>query len=122
MPRRRLLQLGAIGLSAGLFSGLFGVGGGVVVVPLLIIWLAYGEREATGTSLVAIVITAIAAVAVQAAYGNVRVREGLLIGIPAIFGVLAGTWLQQRVPAAVVRLLFSIFLVATAVVLVVRAS
>lgn len=120
MPRRRMGQLAVIGLAAGLFSGLFGVGGGVVVVPLLILWLGYGEREATGTSLVAIVLTALAAVGLQAAYGNVHVDKGLLVGLPAVGGVVAGTWLQQRVPGAVVRLLFAIFLVATAVLMAVR--
>lgn len=122
MPRSRRAQLAAIGLSAGLFSGLFGVGGGTIVVPLLILWLAYGEKEATGTSLLAIVLMATAAVSVQAAYGNVHPREGLLVGLPAIGGVLAGTWLQQRIPAAVVRLLFAVMLASTAVILVVRAS
>jgi len=122
MPRSRRAQLAAIGLAAGLFSGLFGVGGGTIVVPLLILWLAYGEKEATGTSLLAIVLMAAAAVSVQAAYGNVHPREGLLVGLPAIGGVLAGTWLQQRIPAAVVRLLFAVLLASTAVVLVVRAS
>ena len=122
MPRSRRAQLAAIGLAAGLFSGLFGVGGGTIVVPLLILWLAYGEKEATGTSLLAIVLMAAAAVTVQAAYGNVHLREGLLVGLPAIGGVLAGTWLQQRIPAAVVRLLFAVLLASTAVVLVVRAS
>jgi hypothetical protein len=121
MPRRRLLELGAIGLLAGLFSGLFGVGGGVVVVPLLILWMAYGEREATGTSLVAIVLMALAAAAAQAAYGNVHLREGLLVGIPAVGGVVLGTWLQQRVPGAVIRLAFSVLLALTAVLLAVRA-
>ena len=122
MPRSRRAQLAAIGLAAGLFSGLFGVGGGTIVVPLLILWLAYGEKEATGTSLLAIVLMATAAVVVQAAYGNVHVREGVLVGLPAIGGVLAGTWLQQRIAAAVVRLLFAVLLAPTAVVLVVRAS
>ena len=122
MPRSRRAQLAAIGLAAGLFSGLFGVGGGTIVVPLLILWLAYGEKEATGTSLLAIVLMATAAVIVQAAYGNVHVREGVLVGLPAIGGVLAGTWLQQRIPAAVVRLLFAVLLASTAVILVVRAS
>ena len=122
MPRSRRAQLAAIGLAAGLFSGLFGVGGGTIVVPLLILWLAYGEKEATGTSLLAIALMATAAVSVQAAYGNVHLREGLLVGLPAIGGVLAGTWLQQRIPAAVVRLLFAVLLASTAVVLVVRAS
>ena len=122
MPRSRRAQLAAIGLAAGLFSGLFGVGGGTIVVPLLILWLAYGEKEATGTSLLAIVLMATAAVVVQAAYGNVHVREGVLVGLPAIGGVLAGTWLQQRIPAAVVRLLFAVLVASTAVILVVRAS
>ena len=61
MPRRRMLELAAIGTAAGLFSGLFGVGGGTVIVPLLILWLGYDERTATGTSLAAIVLIAGAA-------------------------------------------------------------
>ena len=79
---RRTLQLAVIGTAAGVFSGLFGVGGGTVMVPLLVLWLGYEEREATGTSLAAIVIIATVAVAVQAAYGNVHVDEGLLVGHP----------------------------------------
>lgn len=122
MPRSRRAQLAAIGLAAGLFSGLFGVGGGTIVVPLLILWFAYEEKAATGTSLLAIVVMALAAVLLQAVYGNVSVRDGLLVGVPAVGGVLAGTWLQQRVPGAVIRLMFSVLLASTAVLLVVRAS
>ena len=70
------LKLMAIGTAAGLFSGIFGVGGGTVIVPLLVLWLGYGEREATGTSLAAIVFIAAFAAAVQAGYGNVRVVDG----------------------------------------------
>ena len=58
LPCGRILKLAAIGTAAGAFSGLFGVGGGTVIVPLLIVWLAYGERLATGTSLAAIVLIA----------------------------------------------------------------
>ncbi len=93
---QRTLKLVAIGTAAGLFSGLFGVGGGTVIVPLLVFWLGYGEREATGTSLAAIVFIAVFAAAAQGVYGNVHVIDGLLIGIPAVGGVLVGTWLQQR--------------------------
>ncbi len=119
VPRRRTLALAAIGTAAGLFSGLFGVGGGVVMVPLLVLWLGYGEREATGTSLAAIVVIATAATLTHGAYGNVHLGDGLLVGLPAIGGVLAGTALQQRIPPRAVRLLFAALLAATAVELLV---
>ena len=119
MPPRRTLRLAAIGTAAGLFSGLFGVGGGVVMVPLLILWLGYGERVATGTSLAAIVIIAAVATAAHAVYGNVHLLEGVLVGVPAVGGVLAGTWLQQRVPARAISLVFAAVLVAVAVDLLV---
>ncbi len=110
----------AIGTLAGLFSGIFGVGGGTVIVPLLVLWMGYGEREATGTSLAAIVFIAGFAAAVQAGYGNVRVEDGLLVGVPAVGGVLAGTWLQQRLQGRTIALLFAVVLVASAVELLVR--
>jgi uncharacterized membrane protein YfcA len=118
MPRSRTLKLAVIAAGAGVFSGLFGVGGGTVMVPLFILWLGYGEREATGTSLAAIAIIAGAAVVVQLAYGNVHLGDGLLIGIPAVGGVLAGTWLQQRVPRRQLQVLFALLLLAGAVKLV----
>src|SRR4029450_1012357 len=52
----RIVKLAAVGTAAGAFSGLFGVGGGIVIVPLLVLWFGYGERLATGTSLAAIVL------------------------------------------------------------------
>ncbi len=97
-----------------MFSGLFGVGGGVVIVPLLVLWLGYGEREATGTSLAAIVLIATVAVVVQALYGNVRADYGAAIGIPAVGGVLAGTWLQQRIPTRWITRGFAALLVGIA--------
>ena len=114
------MRLTAIGSAAGLFSGLFGVGGGTVIVPLLILWLAYGEREATGTSLAAIVAIAAVGAATQAFYGNVHALDAVLVGVPAVGGVVVGTWLQQRVPARSVSLLFAGLLVATAIDLFLR--
>jgi len=114
----RLARLAVIATAAGAFSGLFGVGGGTVMVPLLILWLGYGEREATGTSLAAIPLIAALGAAVQGVHGNVDVAKGLLVGIPAIGGVVAGTWLQQRVSVRVVAGLFAVLLVASAVLLV----
>src|SRR5689334_25376712 len=119
MPAGRTLSLAAIGTLAGLFSGLFGVGGGTVIVPLLILWHGHHEREATGTSLAAIVIIAAVAAGVQGGYGNVHVEDGLLVGIPALAGVLGGTWLQQRVPMKAISLLFAALLTATAIGLLV---
>jgi uncharacterized membrane protein YfcA len=113
--RDRRLKLMAIGTAAGMFSGLFGVGGGTVVVPLLVFWLGYGEREATGTSLAAIVFIAGFAAAVQGFYGNVRVLDALLIGVPAVGGVLVGTWLQQRLNVRSISLLFAAVLVVSAI-------
>src|SRR4051812_26834365 len=93
----RGLKLAASGTPARLFSGLFGVGGGVVIVPLLVLWLDFGERIATGTSLAAIAIIAAVATVGHGAYGNVHLQEGLLVGLPAVAGVIAGTELQRRV-------------------------
>ena len=116
----RTLKLAAIGTLAGLFSGLFGVGGGSVIVPLLILWLAYEERTATATSLAAIVFIAAFAAAVQGVYGNVDLRDAALVGVPAVAGVLFGTWLQQRLQARAISLMFAVVLVASAVELVLR--
>jgi hypothetical protein len=120
MLSARSLRLAAIGTAGGLVSGLFGVGGGAVIVPLLILWLGYGGREATGTSLAAIVPTAAIGMAAQALYGNVRVTEGLLIGLPALAGVVLGTALQQRVRSETVSYLFAGLLVVVAVELLLR--
>jgi uncharacterized membrane protein YfcA len=99
---------------AGLFSGLFGVGGGVVMVPLLVLWLGFGEREATGTSLAAIVVIAAVATGVHGAYGNVHVADGLLVGVPAVGGVIAGTQLQRRISTRAISLIFAALLVIVA--------
>ncbi len=121
MPSHRLLKLAAIGTLAGVFSGLFGVGGGTVIVPLLIFWFGFGERLATGTSLAAIVLIGLlGALAQGGLYGNVHVVTGLLLTIPAIVGVIAGTAIQQRIPQRAVSLLFAALLVAIAIELIVK--
>ena len=118
MSSRRLVRLALIATAAGAFSGAFGVGGGTIIVPLLILWFGYGYREATGTSLVAIVVIAGMAAAAHALYGNVDVVDGVLIGVPAVAGVVAGTALQQRLPARAVAGGFAVLLAASAVVLI----
>src|SRR4051812_6774094 len=113
-----MARLAVIATVAGAFSGLFGVGGGAIIVPLLILWMRYEEREATGTSLTAIPLIAALGVAVQGIHGNVNVLDGLLIGAPAVVGVVAGAARQQRAPARLVSGGFALLLVVSAAVLV----
>jgi uncharacterized protein len=115
---RRTLQLAVVGTAAGVFAGMFGVGGGIVIVPLLVLWLGYGEREATGTSLAAIVVISGVTAGLQALYGNVDLKRGVLIGVPAVVGAVIGTWLQQHVPVHWISYLFATVLVAVAISLV----
>jgi uncharacterized membrane protein YfcA len=113
------VRIALIGTAAGFFSGLFGVGGGTVMVPLLILWLGYGEREATGTSLMAIILIAALGAGIQALYGNVHLLEALIVGVPATGGVILGADLQQRVPERAVAFAFAVLLVVSAILLVV---
>ena len=108
-----------IASAAGAFSGLFGVGGGTVLVPLLILWVGYEERAATGTSLAAIPLIAALGAALQGVEGNVDVLNGLLVGIPAMGGVVAGAALQQRVSVRAVAGFFAVLLAVSAVLLVI---
>ena len=107
----RLLVTGAV---AGIFSALFGVGGGIVAVPLLVLLVGMPERVATATSLGAIAITALAGVVFFGIRGDVDVAYALLVGIPAAAGAVAGTALQQRVTARAISYLFAALLVAVA--------
>jgi uncharacterized membrane protein YfcA len=120
LPSHALLKLAVIGTTAGIFSGLFGVGGGTVIVPLLIFWFSFGERLATGTSLAAIVLIGLLGAAAQGGiYGNVHVVTGVLLAIPAIAGVVMGTAIQQRISQRTVSLLFAGLLIAIAIELIV---
>ena len=112
------MRLAAIATAAGAFSALFGVGGGAIIVPLLILWLGYEHREATGTSLAAIAIIGALAAAAHAAYGNINLEDGLLVAAPAVAGVLGGTALQQRISERTVAAAFVVLLVASAAALV----
>jgi uncharacterized membrane protein YfcA len=114
----RLLRLAAIATAAGAFSGLFGVGGGTIIVPLLVIWLGYGQKEATGTSLAAIIVIGVLAAAAHALYGNVDLWKGLLIAVPAVAGVVAGAAIQQRISERAVALAFVALLLVSAAVLI----
>lgn len=113
------MRLVAIGLVAGVFSALFGVGGGIIAVPLLILAVGLPAREATATSLGAIGITALAGVVVFAFRGQVDVGYAALVGLPATAGALVGTSLQQRIDTRTLAYGFSALLVAVGVWLLV---
>jgi uncharacterized membrane protein YfcA len=104
-----------IGLAAGFLSGVLGVGGGILIVPLLVAGVAYQPKPAMATSLAAILLTAIAAAASHAQAGNVAWRDAALIGLPAVGGAVFGAWLHQRISTRNVTLAFSCFLILAAV-------
>ena len=108
------MRLILIGLTAGFFSALFGVGGGIVIVPLLLLISRWELRSASATSLAAIGITATTGVLTYLAHGQVKPAYAALVGIPAAFGALGGTALQQRLPVRTLSFLFAALLVVIA--------
>jgi hypothetical protein len=115
----RAAQLIGIGLASGFFSALFGVGGGIVIVPLLVLALHFGQRLASGTSLAAILVSSVAGAATYALHGDVKPGAAMLVGLPAVAGVLAGTSLQQRIPVDKLAYGFALVLVVVGVRLLV---
>jgi uncharacterized membrane protein YfcA len=103
----------AFGLAAGVLSGLFGVGGGILFVPALVA-LGLGQVEAAATSLLAIVPTAAVGIWRQTRYGNMRVRPALVIGVASIVGVEVGVQIATGMPEHALRRLFGLLLIAVA--------
>jgi uncharacterized membrane protein YfcA len=109
------LRAGAVGVLAGLLSGVFGVGGGIIMVPLLVAWFAMDQRRASATSLLAIVPIATASAVGYAVNGSVDLRAGLLLLVGGIAGGQVGTRLLPRTPVARLQLWFGVLsLVAAA--------
>ena len=114
--QRVLLHI-LIGLGAGFLSGMFGVGGGVVLVPALVLLLGYGQRLAAGTSLAAIVPTATVGVISYAMAGDVQWVAAVLLAAGAVAGAQIGTWLLPRVPVRALQLGFAVFMIVVVVAL-----
>ena len=110
-----------VGLLAGVLSGLFGVGGGILFVPALTLGLGLTQLHAEATSLLAIIPTAVAGAAQQYRYGNVRWRAAVLIGVASIGGVAAGAELAQSLPEHVLARLFAVLLLVVAAQIAWRA-
>lgn len=113
----RGVRLVLIGLAAGFFSALFGVGGGIIVVPLLILVLRYAEREAMATSLAAIALVALAGVVTYAFHDELRPAPALLLGVPAAVGAVAGATLQQRLSNRALGFAFAALLAGVGITL-----
>ncbi len=97
----------AIGFAAGIVSGMVGVGGGVLFVPGLVLFLDQTQLRAESTSLLAIVLVALVGAWRQRGYGNVRVRDGLVVGLLSPVGVAVGTGLANVLPERALELSFA---------------
>ena len=111
----RVILLVIVGALGGLFSGAFGVGGGIVMVPLFVWLLGFDQRRASATSLVAIVPASLVGSLVYLANGHVDVAAALSIGAGGVVGALIGTRLLRILPLTVLRWAFVVLLVAAAV-------
>jgi hypothetical protein len=97
----------AIGFAAGIVSGMVGVGGGVLFVPGLVLFLDESQLRAESTSLLAIVVVALVGAWRQHGYGNVRVRDGVIVGLLSPLGVALGAVLANAVPERALELSFA---------------
>jgi uncharacterized membrane protein YfcA len=114
-------QLIVIGVGGGVLSGLLGVGGGIVMVPLLVLWAGYSQRDAHAISLGAIIPISLAGVVTYGVAGEVRVWEAVALSIGAVAGARVGAGLLTRLDDYVLKLAFGVFLVFVAVLMGVRA-
>ena len=116
-----VLGLIALGLLMGVASGLFGIGGGLIMVPSFIALFGMGDLIAKGTSLAAMIPTAVSGTITNLRGGMVDLRAGLIVGVAATVASFGGVWLAFLLPADVAAWLFAALLIAAAVQLAVRA-
>jgi len=122
--RRSLMldpKLAAIGVCGGLLSGLLGVGGGVVMVPLLVLWASYGQRDAHAISLGAIIPISIAGIATYGIAGEVRWWDALALAAGSIVGAQIGAGILTRIDERLLKIIFGTFLIGVAALLGAKA-
>jgi uncharacterized protein len=110
----RFFTLLGVGLAAGLFSALFGIGGGIVVVPLLL-YAGFAPRASAGTSLAAVALIAFAGAVSFAFHGELKPGAAAIVGLPAVAGAVAGAALQQRLAARTLVFAFALVLAAVGI-------
>jgi uncharacterized membrane protein YfcA len=116
-----LVAVALLGLGAGVLAGLFGVGGGILFVPTLVLGLGLTQLHAEASSLLAILPTALVGTWRQQRYGNVDLRVAAVVGIASIGGVEAGVIVAEALPGSVLRRLFGLLLIGTAAQIAWRA-
>jgi uncharacterized membrane protein YfcA len=97
----------AVGLAAGFAGGMIGVGGGVLFVPGLVLFIGLGQLDAQATSLLAVVLVGVVGAWRQGGYDNLRLRDGVMIGLLSPIGVLAGTTVANIVSERLLELSFA---------------
>lgn len=110
-------KLLAIGLGGGVLSGLLGVGGGIIMVPLLVFWAGYAQREAHAVSLGAIIPISVAGIATYGVAGEVRWWQALGLAVGSIVGARIGAGLLARIDERLLKVVFGTFLVGVAALL-----
>ena len=113
------MRLVLIGLAAGAFGALFGVGGGIIMVPLLLLSTQLSARPAMATSLLAVGLVALEGVIFFALHGEVKPGAAAIVGLPATVGVVFGTGLQQRLATRTLTVAFALVLAAIGIRLLV---
>jgi uncharacterized membrane protein YfcA len=120
-PRRRLdRRLAAIGGIGGLLSGLLGVGGGLIMVPLLVLWAGFRQRDAHAMSLGAIIPISLASVITFGAAGEVRVGYAIALTIGSMAGARVGAGLLSRIPERPLKIFFGLFVAGAAILTLVQ--
>jgi uncharacterized membrane protein YfcA len=110
-----------VGFLAGVVAGMLGVGGGILFVPALVLFLGLAQVEAEATSLLAIIPVALVGAASQNRYGNFRARDALLLGLLAIPGAIGGVAIVNAIPERIVEVLFALLMLYVAFQMVRRA-
>jgi uncharacterized protein len=114
-----VVGLVSVGAAAGVLSGLFGVGGGIVMIPAMVILLSYGQQRAQATSLAAIPAIAVVGAAVFGRADSVDVVAAIMLAVGSLVGVQAGARLMHRLSDERLSIIFGLFLAVVALTLLV---
>ena len=107
MSPGEVIGAAALGLAGGVVGGLLGVGGGILFVPALALVLGLTQVQAEATSLLAVIAVGAVGAARQHGYGNLRPRDGALMGALSIGGVAAGVAMANLLPERALQLMFA---------------